>query len=103
MPYVKDTLGMAFKYHREKLVEKLSSWSTQTVNNRLRMGIMHRYPDICIRETEIPKAQWDGVKCCTQVGPIHIAGKIRNSENQPRDRNFLTERGWPRVWIEFLF
>ena len=28
MPYVKDTLGMAFKYHREQCVEKLPKWST---------------------------------------------------------------------------
>ena len=32
---------------------------------------------------------------------IHLAGKIRNSENQPRVWNFLTERAWLRVWIEF--
>ena len=60
---------MAFRYHRERFVDKLSNWSTQAVNNRLRMGIMHRYPDLCIPETGISKAQRDGVKCCTQVIP----------------------------------
>ena len=69
MPYVKVTLEITFKYHREQFVQKLSNWSTQTVNDRLRMGIMRRFPNRCIPETGISKAQRDGVKCCTQVIP----------------------------------
>ena len=72
MPYVKDTLeinSMAFKYHWEQFVDQLSNWSTQAVNNSLRMGIMHRFPNLCLPETGISKAHKGGMKYCAEVIP----------------------------------
>ena len=72
MPYLKDTLeinSIAFKYHREPFVENLTNWTTQTVNNKFKKGIMHRFLNLCILETRISKAQRDGVKYFTQVIP----------------------------------
>ena len=60
---------MAFKYHREQFVDQLSNWSTQAVNNILRMGIMHRFPNLCLPETGISKAHKGGMKYCAEVIP----------------------------------
>ena len=72
MPYVKDMLeiiAMEFDNHREQIVDQLLNWSTQAVNNRLRMAIMHRFQIIIALEYGISKAHKGGMKHCAQTIP----------------------------------
>ena len=101
MPHVKDTLCVAFQYHREQFVERLSNWSIQAVNNSPRMAIMHRYPDLCIPETGICKAQRDGVKYCTQV--VNFLSTTPESQNDWRVQPARPPSPMSRTFLSFVF
>ena len=104
MPYVKDTLdinSMVFKYHREQVDDVLSNCSTQAVNNSLRMGIMHRFPNLCIPETGISTAHKGGMKYCAQVIPYLL--KTPECENVWRVRMTRLPSRLFRVFPSFVW